>query len=665
MKRILTLFLCAVMLVCALPLTAFAEGDGNIDGGGGGMGDGTGSNYWNPGMDGVRVTVVKADTRQPVTTPIDLTNKKPTVSVHFGKVSKISYRNGTSLSPSTSNYTYYNPATAMPTIISTNGNVNIEAIKKYFCSEYTIKLVAEKMGMNYDNLISGKYKLLLEPISYFTHNSVKYAFTAHEVALFDNQTSGALRKTMTSLTHKNQPLSMFLEYSDLGFTAYTGATNKTVSNDTIISNLGLGIVRFTETIPDVDETDYEYEYRIKTDVITPVTLYAGDEINPKAPASVTFRINGGRYTVNNIVIPEGESQLVWVKWHTPSTPTNITITVSTTKGVLSQTSIGARVVKLAESEPPDPKATDTKGSWSAASIPNRTSQTSASWSVWSAAWHANWVWHENWVWQPNMVWVSNWVWESNVQWVSNMKQESYRVWQSDWREVSYQVWVSKIVWIPLVGNVDFGHYETRYRWVDYGGYVTKWHWVDRGSYQDLGKYVDRGKYVDQGKWVDKGKWVDEGWYDFTRNNYSASLSASSSLYPDDKVPTKSGWTMKSGYGVKNMTTVTVNTSAPLSHYTYAQTALSYFPEFRYNTYWRILDRTTSGKTAKFEFAANKYSTYNRRVHFSPIWFPDGQFRVNTHAYDVWTPAGMLSANISDYVIISGNLYDDWHIAPGR
>ena len=54
MKRILTLFLCAVLLLCTLPLTVLAEGtggDGNIDGGGGGMGQGTSENYWNPGMD--------------------------------------------------------------------------------------------------------------------------------------------------------------------------------------------------------------------------------------------------------------------------------------------------------------------------------------------------------------------------------------------------------------------------------------------------------------------------------------------------------------------------------------------------------------------------------------------------------------------------------------
>ena len=72
------------------------------------------------------------------------------------------------------------------------------------------------------------------------------AMTAHEAALYDNQAGGSLRKTMTSLTHKNLPLAMFLEYADMGFPAYTGATNKTCSNDTIITYLGMGIVWFTD-----------------------------------------------------------------------------------------------------------------------------------------------------------------------------------------------------------------------------------------------------------------------------------------------------------------------------------------------------------------------------------------------------------------------------------
>lgn len=36
--------------------------------------------------------------------------------------------------------------------------------------------------------------------------------------------------------------------------------------------------------------------------------------------------------MQNIVILEDDSQVVWVKWHTPDTPQTITITVSLSKG---------------------------------------------------------------------------------------------------------------------------------------------------------------------------------------------------------------------------------------------------------------------------------------------------------------------------------------------
>lgn len=74
MKRILPLLLALVLaLTSAIP--AYATGDGNMDSGGSGMGDGTKTNYWNPGMDGVRVSIVDAASRSVVRTPIDLTNK--------------------------------------------------------------------------------------------------------------------------------------------------------------------------------------------------------------------------------------------------------------------------------------------------------------------------------------------------------------------------------------------------------------------------------------------------------------------------------------------------------------------------------------------------------------------------------------------------------------
>ena len=91
MKRLLPLML-ALVLVISVIVPAYATGEGNFDGGGGGMGNGSKTNYWNPGMDGVRVSIVGVGSHSVVRNPIDLTNKVPAANVaHFGKVSKLSY----------------------------------------------------------------------------------------------------------------------------------------------------------------------------------------------------------------------------------------------------------------------------------------------------------------------------------------------------------------------------------------------------------------------------------------------------------------------------------------------------------------------------------------------------------------------------------------------
>lgn len=57
---------------------------------------------------------------------------------------------------------------------------------------------------------------------------------------------------------------------------------------------------------------------------------------------------GRSYTVRNIVIPANDSQLVWVKWHTPATPQTITITVSLSRGFTAQDTFVAKIVDLNE-----------------------------------------------------------------------------------------------------------------------------------------------------------------------------------------------------------------------------------------------------------------------------------------------------------------------------
>lgn len=383
------------------------------------------------------------------------------------------------------------------------------------------------------------------------------ATTATEAALYDETVGGQLRYWMGSLTAKNLPLAMFLETPDLGYPAWSGATNKNVSNADIKSSLGLGIVRFKEAAEPPVVTTYDYVYRTNTEVITAV-MVSGGQSDPDRPARVSFNIGGRNYNVGNVYYPSGDSQLAWVRWTTPDTPQDMTITVRVSGPGSAQGTIHCQIVDLDKNPPPNPVADDRNDSFTPAAVPDREQKTSTYWTIWRPWWREYWVWHSD---------------------------------------------------------------------GDGGGY-----------------------------------WCDHGWWEFDLDRYTASLSATMRVTPDTRNPTASGRTMKSGYGVNQAVTAYVS-STQSSATTPAQNAVSYFPEFRYESFWRLLDRVGSGYSARFEFKKNEYSTYRGRTHFTPIWYRDGSYTVNTWLIDCWTPTGMLSMNLTDSLTIRGNLWDDWHIAP--
>lgn len=577
MRKIIKIVLIVAMVFnLMIPATVFAVGDGNIDSGGGGMGQGTSNNTWSSSNEGVRVTVVRASDHAVVTAPIDVTNKPPSSSIYnFGKVSKIQYSNGTSLSPIKGGYKCVKPKQTIPKIISTSGKNNIEAIKSYFTDEQVIRSIATQTGMDFDILTSGDYKLLLEPIAYYKFEGVMIATTATEAAMYDEQVNGLLRRRMVSLTHKNLPLAMFLELGDLGYPAWSGSTTTPASDSDIKSSLGLGIVRFNEEPAEAPVvTTNDYEYRVNTDVITVVTV-SGGQSDPDNPTRVSFNIAGTTYNVGNVFYPNGDSQLVWVKWHTPATKQSMTIQVTVSgPGSTSKSTIHVKIVDLDKNPPPNPVADDRNDSFSYASIPGRTEKTRADWSVWRPWWQENWV--------------------------------------------------------------DEGHWSS-YSWTD-----------------------SKGKTHTSSTWV--ANWIDRGWWEYNLDRYYATFSSNMSIQCDSNDPTADGRTMKSGYGINEsvMATVSSNQSTAI---TYPQNAVSYFPEFQYKAYWRLLEQIQGGSTAKFELKKNQYSTYNNRTHFTPIWMPDGAYTVTTWVIDAWTPVGMLSLNLTDSLTIKGNLWDDWHIAP--
>lgn len=563
MKRFLALFL-SLLLSVLLITPALAVGEGNLNDGGGTLGGGTGTDFWNPGMDGVRVTIVSANDHSVAAVPVDLTNQTPPASlIHFGKVCKVSYNSGTTLTPYVGSYSYKNPAQALPRIIysKTYGKASIAEIKSYFTDEQVIRSVCALTGFDYDRLVGkSDFRLVIEPIAYFTYRGSQYAMTATEAALYDRAVNGDLRAHLCSLSHKNLPLAIFLERADLGYPAWTGSTSAVASDADIVSALGIGIVRFSELTQEPEIAVYDYEYRVNTEVVTAVTV-SGGQSDPDRPVSVEFVIAGRTFTVSNVYYPEGDSQLAWVRWTTPAAPCAMTITVRAIGGgTVSDARIRVNVVDLSGSDPPNPTANDRNNSFTLSPLPVNPETASLTWGVWSPWWHAYWV------------------------------------------------------------------------------------WISTGE--------------------GSGYWVDCGWWEFDYNGYAASLTASMSLTPDTNCPTAGGDTMKSGYGTNERVAARVSTTQSAA-VTEAQTAVSYFPEFGYTGFWRLLRQTRSGYRAEFAFAPNRYSTYNSPAHFTPVWYRDGEYRVYTRLMDVWTPAGMLQLNLSDAVTISGDLWDDWHIAPAN
>lgn len=116
-----------------------------------------------------------------------------------------------------------------------------------------------------------------------------------------------IKKGATLLDTSEPATRAVFRKSDLGYAAWTGSTSGKVSDDAIISSLGIGIVSYKD-VPSEELEAPDYTYRVDTDVISSIMLTSATEVNPKNPAKATFYINGGTYTVSNIVMPSGETE---------------------------------------------------------------------------------------------------------------------------------------------------------------------------------------------------------------------------------------------------------------------------------------------------------------------------------------------------------------------
>lgn len=101
---------------------------------------------------------------------------------------------------------------------------------------------------------------------------------------------------------------------------------------------------------------------------------------------------------------------------------------------------------------------------------------------------------------------------------------------------------------------------------------------------------------------------------------------------------------------------------------YYQNGFVLYPEFYYSSYADKLEYTRRGATVDYTLAENAHSMYKdtlsseySRVHFTPVWYPDGDYNIVVYMYDCWTPVGMLWDSAVFTIKLSGSVYDDWYI----
>jgi hypothetical protein len=127
--------------------------------------------------------------------------------------------------------------------------------------------------------------------------------------------------------------------------------------------------------------------------------------------------------------------------------------------------------------------------------------------------------------------------------------------------------------------------------------------------------------------------------------------------------------MKSGYGITMSYTPSIVRSGSYlmpssSAYTEVQSVYATFPEFYYSTSAGSY-RTLEYSGGKWVFEANRYADNRERLHFTPLWYPDGNYTVSLHSSEVWTPAGMIYTYInSNTITITEAAYDDWYVGQG-
>lgn len=177
-----------------------------------------------------------------------------------------------------------------------------------------------------------------------------------------------------------------------------------------------------------------------------------------------------------------------------------------------------------------------------------------------------------------------------------------------------------------------------------------------------------------------GNTASRSWYVYTysggrfiRESHHYVLSVKNAFINPMSATTQydgSHYYMRSGYGVKLTSTgyQIVSKNATSDMYTDVQYAYATWQEFGYST---KEGKITTLEKVGSQWQLPEYLDYanadgtGKRIHFTPIWYPNHDYSAYVCFSDIWTPMGMLTvARETNEIQIRDDMYEDWYIGHG-
>ena len=155
---------------------------------------------------------------------------------------------------------------------------------------------------------------------------------------------------------------------------------------------------------------------------------------------------------------------------------------------------------------------------------------------------------------------------------------------------------------------------------------------------------------------------------YVTKDFYARLTTTFAISPDSRIAyADKPRQMESGFGVNIQCTTVLNTNYDHPEKLVGtQMTWVRYPESAYGQLadWQNVRDSLETKTGTvgdtsvtWQLAVNPYSATGSRLHYTPLWFPDGAYTTWSQAFYAWSPVGQLYEYKTDVLTILGDMYD--------